>query len=87
MAAATTDGDRADALLRLAIVASARGDGDVADINAEVSTLARRAGDHVLVALALNNLVEEELRAGRCAGPPPISATPSTTPPSWAWST
>jgi hypothetical protein len=64
VALATTDGDRADALLRLAIVASARGDADVADVNTEVSTLARRAGDHVLAALALNNLVEEELRIG-----------------------
>jgi predicted ATPase/class 3 adenylate cyclase len=64
VARATTDGDRADTLLRLAIVASARGDGDVAAINAEVSALARRAGDHVLAALALNNLVEEELRDG-----------------------
>ncbi len=64
VARATTDGDRADTLLRLAIVASARGDDDVAAINAEVSALARRAGDHVLAALALNNLVEEELRDG-----------------------
>jgi predicted ATPase/class 3 adenylate cyclase len=64
VARATTDTDRADTLLRLAVVASARGDGDVADINAEVSTLARQVGDHVLAALALNNLVEEELRQG-----------------------
>ena len=48
-------------------MASARGDGDVAAINAEVSALAGRAGDHVLVALALNNLVEEELREGQVA--------------------
>jgi hypothetical protein len=64
VAATTTDADRADSLLRLALVASARGDPDVAAINGEVSALAARAGDHVLVALALNNLVEEELRAG-----------------------
>jgi hypothetical protein len=64
VASATTDGDRADALLKLALVAGARGDGDVADINAEVSALAARAGDHVLRAVALNNLVEEELRQG-----------------------
>jgi predicted ATPase/class 3 adenylate cyclase len=62
--AATTDGDRADALLRLALVSSALGRDDVADLNDQVSTLARRAGDHVLVALALNNLAEAELRQG-----------------------
>ena len=65
----------------------ARGDGDVAEINAEVSALARRSGDHVLVALALNNLVEEELRDGAVPRPPATSATRSTTPPSSAWST
>ena len=64
VAAATTDGDRADALLRLALVSSAIGRDDVAELSDQVSTLARRAGDHVLVALALNNLAEEELRQG-----------------------
>ena len=86
VAAATTDGDRADALLRLALVSSAIGRDDVAALSDQVSTLARRAGDHVLVALALNNLAEEELRQGDVAEPPPISAKRSTTPPSWAWS-
>ena len=67
MEAATTDGDRADALLRLALVASVLGGDDVAELNANVSMLARRTGDHVLVALALNNLAEEELRQGNVA--------------------
>ena len=45
----------------------------MAAINAEVSALAGRAGDHVLVALALDNLVEEELREGAgVPSPPPI---------------
>ena len=46
-------------------MSSALGGDDVAELNAKVSTLARRAGDHVLVALALNNLAEEELRQGQ----------------------
>jgi predicted ATPase len=61
---ATTDADRADALLRLALVAGALDRDGVTEVYAEVIELAHRTHDHVLLALALNNLVEEELRLG-----------------------
>jgi hypothetical protein len=61
--AATTDGDRADALLRLALAASAVGGDDVAELNANVSMLARRAGDHVLVHADRENVGQAEFFA------------------------
>jgi predicted ATPase/class 3 adenylate cyclase len=63
VAAATTTAERADALLRLGLAVSMRG-GDVADLYREVVALAHEVGDHVLLALTLNNLVEILLRRG-----------------------
>ncbi len=62
--ATTTDAERADALLRLAMTRSALDLDGVADLYEEVVVLGRRAPDHVVVALALNNLAETELRRG-----------------------
>jgi hypothetical protein len=65
--AAGNDADRADALLRLALVAAALQRDGVAAIYSEIIELAQRTADHVLLALALNNVVEEELRRGELA--------------------
>jgi predicted ATPase/class 3 adenylate cyclase len=65
--AAGNDADRADALLHLALVAGALARDGVAAIYSEIIDLAHRTGDHVLLALALNNVVEEELRRGDLA--------------------
>jgi non-specific serine/threonine protein kinase len=64
---AGNDADRADALLRLALVAAALQRDGVAAIYSEIIELAQRTADHVLLALALNNVVEEELRRGELA--------------------
>ena len=61
---ATTDNERADALVRLALTRGALEMEGASALYEEAIALARRIGDHVLVALSLNNLAETELRQG-----------------------
>ena len=61
---ATTDAERADALVRLALTQGALGMDGAGALYEEAIVIARRIRDHVLVALSLNNLAETELRQG-----------------------
>jgi hypothetical protein len=65
VAEAASDADLADALLRSALVRVAQGDGDIEPTYRRITELARGNDDYVLLALALNNLVESAMRAGR----------------------
>jgi predicted ATPase/class 3 adenylate cyclase len=56
--------ERADVLVRLGLVLSYADSDEVVDRYREAASLAGRAGDHVLVAIVLNNLAETELRRG-----------------------
>jgi predicted ATPase len=56
--------ERADVLVRLGLVLSHADSDEVVDRYREAASLAGRAGDHVLVAIVLNNLAETELRRG-----------------------
>jgi predicted ATPase/class 3 adenylate cyclase len=61
---ATTEHERADALLQLGLVKGTLDREGVAELYDEVAAIARRNRDHVLLTLALNNLAETDLRSG-----------------------